>query len=181
MEPNNKFAKKRKAASDSPPPQANDAAGAGTILSANLSLADLDRLIDRRVADALQPLQRENEALLLRCESLERSVQVLKNEVNWSYSAPSSPLAQSDDDDGLSSGKQSDEERPKGPKGKGSELGDELATAETNLDKKLRDKLRNTVVTEKPGVHWEDVAGLTEAKETLVDVSLFCVAIGMAI
>ena len=36
-------------------------------------------------------LQRENERLLLRCESLERSVQVLKNEGNWTYSAPDVP------------------------------------------------------------------------------------------
>ena len=99
-------AKKRKADSGPPPPPGNDAAGAGTILSlsANLSLADLDRLIDRRVADAVEEknlalvsrvdgLQRENEGLLLRCESLERSVQVLKKEGNWTYSAPDVPIS----------------------------------------------------------------------------------------
>ena len=69
--------------------------GPGTALSANLSLADLNRLIDQRVetktlalASRVEGLQRENEELFLRCESLERSVQILKKEGNWTYSAP---------------------------------------------------------------------------------------------
>ena len=77
--------KKRKAASDPP-------------LDANLSLANLNKLIDQRVADAARALtsrvdglQRENQGLLLRCESLERSVQVLKKEGSWTYSAPDVP------------------------------------------------------------------------------------------
>jgi len=64
---------------------------AGVVLSANLSLADLNRLIDQRVADAVRTktveldkqvddLQRENEGLLLKCESLERSVKVLQKD-----------------------------------------------------------------------------------------------------
>jgi len=36
-------------------------------------------------------LQREIEGLLLRCKSLERSIQVLKKEGNWTYSAPDVP------------------------------------------------------------------------------------------
>ena len=36
-------------------------------------------------------LQREKEGLLRRCESLERIVQVLKKEGNWTYSAPDVP------------------------------------------------------------------------------------------
>ena len=103
MDSNQSVKKKRKAASDPPPPPGNDAAaGAGTILSANLSLVDLDRLIDRRVENAMKAkthaltsridgLQRENEGLALRCESLDRSVQVLKKEGNWTYSAPDVP------------------------------------------------------------------------------------------
>ncbi|EJK77947.1 hypothetical protein THAOC_00183, partial [Thalassiosira oceanica] len=73
----------------------------GTILF-SLSLADLNRLIDRRVAEDLKAktlaltsrvdgLQRENKGLLRRYESLERSVQVLKREGNWTYSAPDVP------------------------------------------------------------------------------------------
>jgi len=109
------LAKKRKAACEPPPPpgQAGRLARPGndepgTSLPANLSLADLNRLIDQRVEDAVEAktlaleaktlalntrvdgLQRDNEELLLRCESLERSVQVLKREGNWAYSAPTS-------------------------------------------------------------------------------------------
>ena len=73
-----------------------------TVLSVNLSLADLNRLVDQRVTEVVETktlelasrvagLQRENEGLLLRCESLERSVQVLKREGNWTYSAPDVP------------------------------------------------------------------------------------------
>ena len=92
-------AKKRKAASDPPRPGNDDA---GTTLPANLSLADLNSLINQRVTEVVEAetraltsrvdcLQRENEGLLLRCESLERSVQVLKQEANWTYSAPGVP------------------------------------------------------------------------------------------
>ena len=103
MDSNNP-AKKRRADSESVPPRpGNDAPGAA--LPANLSPADLHRLIDQRVTDALEAveaktvaltsrvdgLQRENEELLLRCESLERSVQVLKKDGNWTYSAPDVP------------------------------------------------------------------------------------------
>ena len=91
--------KKRKAARD-PPLRGND--DPSTVVPANLSLADLDGLIDQRVTDAVgariselssrvDHLQRENQGLLLRCESLERSVQVLKREGNWTYSAPDVP------------------------------------------------------------------------------------------
>ncbi|EJK77723.1 hypothetical protein THAOC_00428, partial [Thalassiosira oceanica] len=94
-------AKKRKAASDQPRP-GNDDPSNVLLLSANLSLADLNMLIDQRVDDAVgaktlaltsrvDSLQRENEGLLLKCESLERSVQALKKEGNWSYSAPDVP------------------------------------------------------------------------------------------
>ena len=95
-------AKKRKADYDPPRPGNDDP---GTALPANLSLAELNRLIDQRVTDALEAveaktlvltsrvdgLQRENEELLLRCESLERSVQVMKKEGNWTYLAPDVP------------------------------------------------------------------------------------------
>ena len=95
--------KKRKVVRDPPLEHGNDPS---TVVPANtnLSLADLDRLIDRRVTDVvgarilelstrLDGLQRENEGLLRRCESLERSVQVLKREGNWTwtYSAPDVP------------------------------------------------------------------------------------------
>ncbi|EJK57185.1 hypothetical protein THAOC_22799, partial [Thalassiosira oceanica] len=94
MDPTNP-AKKRKAASGaSDPPRAE-------VISANFSLADLNRLIDQRTEDMkaetlaltsrVDGLQRENEGLLRRCESLERSVQVLKREGNWDYSAPDVP------------------------------------------------------------------------------------------
>ena len=97
-------AKKRKAAGDPPEPPLLGRDD-GTVLSANISLADLDRLIDQRVADAVDEktlalstlvdlvdgLQREIEGLALRCESLERSVQVLKKEGNWTYSARDLP------------------------------------------------------------------------------------------
>ena len=96
---------KRRRVDYAPPRPGND--DAGTTLPANLSLADLNRLIDQRVIDALKAveaktlaltsrvdgLQRENEGLLLRCESLERSVQVLKKEGNWTYSAPDVPMS----------------------------------------------------------------------------------------
>ena len=87
-------AKKRKADCD-PPLLGHDG-------PSNMSLADLNRLIDQRVVDAVDSkilalstrvdaLQRENEGLALRCESLERSVQVLRKEGNWAYSAPDVP------------------------------------------------------------------------------------------
>ncbi|EJK47303.1 hypothetical protein THAOC_33986 [Thalassiosira oceanica] len=95
-------AKKRKdssAASDPPRPGNDD--DPGNTLPANFSLADLNRLIDQRVEDVkaetlaltsrVDGLQRENVGLLLRCESLERSIQVLKKEGNWDYSAPDVP------------------------------------------------------------------------------------------
>ena len=93
MDSINHPAKKRKAVCDPPPTHGHDDPRTA------LSLADLNRLIDQRVYDAVErktlaltlrvdDLQRENEALLLRCESLERSVQVLKEEGNWTYSAP---------------------------------------------------------------------------------------------
>ena len=95
MDSINHPAKKRKAAPDSPDPPLPGNDDPRTALS----LADLNRLIDHHVVDAVKrktlaltlrvdDLQRENEALLLRCESLERSVQVLKEEGNWTYSAP---------------------------------------------------------------------------------------------
>ena len=98
-------AKKRKAASDSDPPRPSGNDDPGSTLPADLSVPDLHRLIDQRVTDALEAveaktlaltsrvdcLQRENEGLLRRCESLERSVQVLKKEGNWTYSAPDVP------------------------------------------------------------------------------------------
>ena len=82
--------KKRKAESADGDPPGNDD-DHGVVLSANLSLADLNRLIDQRVADAVRTktveldkqvddLQRENEGLLLKCESLERSVKVLQKD-----------------------------------------------------------------------------------------------------
>ncbi|EJK48587.1 hypothetical protein THAOC_32602 [Thalassiosira oceanica] len=95
-------AKKRNAApgaSVHPPRAGND--DSDTVVPANFSLADLNRLIDQRTEDLkaetlaltsrVDGLQRENEGLLLRCESLERSVQVLKREGNWTYSAPDVP------------------------------------------------------------------------------------------
>jgi len=95
-------AKKRKAARDPPRERGND--DPSTVVPANaiLSLADLNKLIDQRVMDVVgarileltsrvDGLQRENEGLLRRCESLERSVQVLKAEGNWTYSAPDVP------------------------------------------------------------------------------------------
>ena len=81
-----KSAKKRKAACDSHVPLAR------------LSLAELNGLIDRRVDEKIlaltsrvDVLQRVNEGLLHRCESLERSIQVLKKESNWTYSAVDVP------------------------------------------------------------------------------------------
>jgi len=47
--------------------------------------------------------------------------------------------------------------------------GDENA----NDKAKLRDEIMRAVVTEKPNVTWEDVAGLEKAKEILAEVSLF--------
>ena len=92
--------KKRKAAGDPPLPGKYD--DRGSVLSSDLSLDDLNRLIDQRVEDAVEAktlalntrvdgLQREIEGLLHRCESLERSVQVLKSDGNWTYSAPDIP------------------------------------------------------------------------------------------
>ena len=94
-------AKKRKAVRDPPLPGNDDPS---TVEPANLSLADLNGLIDQRVTNAVDAriselssrashLQRENEGLIRRCESLERSVQVLKREGNWTYSAPDVPLS----------------------------------------------------------------------------------------
>ena len=88
--------KKRKATPDpASPPDHDDPRTAH-------SLADLNRLIDQRVSEVVETktlgltarvddLQRENEGLLLRCKSLERSVQVLKKEGGWTYSAPDVP------------------------------------------------------------------------------------------
>ncbi|EJK75221.1 hypothetical protein THAOC_03064 [Thalassiosira oceanica] len=99
-------AKKRKVASCDPPPPPGQPGSPGnddtdTDVPANFSLADLNRLIDHRVEEVeaktlaltsrVDGLQRENGKLLLRCESLERSVQVLKREGNWTYSAPDVP------------------------------------------------------------------------------------------
>ena len=92
-------AKKRKVDCDLPLPSN---ANPSTVLSFNLSLADLNRIIDQRVDDAVESkapalssrvndLRRENKGLLLRCESLERSVKVLRKEGNWTYSAPDVP------------------------------------------------------------------------------------------
>mmetsp|Transcript_11078 Transcript_11078/g.25818 ORF Transcript_11078/g.25818 Transcript_11078/m.25818 type:complete len:113 (+) Transcript_11078:104-442(+) len=86
-------AKKRKAESAGGgggppiPPAGNDA----VVLPPGLSPEDLARLIDRRVADAVEArtaelerrvddLRRGNEGLLLKCESLERSVRVLRTD-----------------------------------------------------------------------------------------------------
>ncbi|EJK70935.1 hypothetical protein THAOC_07667 [Thalassiosira oceanica] len=94
-------AKKRKAASGASDPPRPDNDDPDAVVPANFSLADLNRLIDKRVEDVkaeafaltsrVDGLQRENEGLLLRCESLERSVQVLKREGSWTYSAPDVP------------------------------------------------------------------------------------------
>ena len=95
-------AKKRKAARELPHEHGNDDPSTVVPANASLSLADLDRLIDQRVTDAVgarilelssrvDGLQRENEGLLRRCESLERSVQVLKRDGNWTYSVPAVP------------------------------------------------------------------------------------------
>ena len=92
MNANANSARKRKASAS------RDLPG-GTVLSTvNLSLADLNKLIDQRLDEKtvaltsrVDSLQRENERLRFRCESLERSVQVLKREGNWTYSAPDVP------------------------------------------------------------------------------------------
>mmetsp|Transcript_8302 Transcript_8302/g.19480 ORF Transcript_8302/g.19480 Transcript_8302/m.19480 type:complete len:505 (+) Transcript_8302:100-1614(+) len=96
-------AKKRKAApgASDHPPQPGDNDDPDAVVPPNFSLADLNRLIDQRVEDLkaetlaltsrVDGLQRENEGLILRCESLERSVQVLKREGNWDYLAPYIP------------------------------------------------------------------------------------------
>ena len=92
MNANANSARKRKASAS------RDLPG-GTVLSTvNLSLADLNKLIDQRLDEKtvaltsrVDSLQRENERLCFRCESLERSVQVLKREGNWTYSAPDVP------------------------------------------------------------------------------------------
>ncbi|EJK70108.1 hypothetical protein THAOC_08561, partial [Thalassiosira oceanica] len=95
-------ARKRKAASGaSVPPRVGDNDDPNAVVPANFSLADLNRLIDQRTEDLraetlaltsrVDGLQRENVGLLLRCESLERSVQVLRGEGNWTYSAPDVP------------------------------------------------------------------------------------------
>ena len=86
MNANANSARKRKASAS------RDLPG-GTVLSTvNLSLADLNKLIDQRLDEKtvaltsrVDSLQRENERLRFRCESLERSVQVLKREGNWTY------------------------------------------------------------------------------------------------
>ena len=95
-------AKKRKAAVDPPaPPLSGNDDSSNVPLSANMSLADLDRLIDQRVADAVDAkilaltsqvdgLRSENKRLALRCESLEKTIRVLKKK-NWTYSAPDIP------------------------------------------------------------------------------------------
>ena len=64
--------------------------------------ADLNKLIARRVADAVEAktlalssrvegLQRKNKSLLLSCASLESTVQDLQKKGNWEYSAPDVP------------------------------------------------------------------------------------------
>mmetsp|Transcript_5209 Transcript_5209/g.12091 ORF Transcript_5209/g.12091 Transcript_5209/m.12091 type:complete len:490 (-) Transcript_5209:40-1509(-) len=63
------------------------------------SLVDRSKVIDQRVEAAVKvktlaltsrnyDLQRENESLRLRCESLERSIRILKKEGNWTYRSP---------------------------------------------------------------------------------------------
>ena len=99
MDSTNPAKRRRKAGSEPPRPGDDEP---GTTLPANLSLTDLHRLIEQRVVEIVKVetlaltsrvdgLQRENEGLLRRCESLERSVQVLKKEGNWTYSAPDVP------------------------------------------------------------------------------------------
>ena len=76
-----------------------------TNLPASDSPADVRRLVEQHVTDALGEireriialtsqvgcLKKENERLHLRCESLERSVQALSGDGNWTYSAPDVP------------------------------------------------------------------------------------------
>ena len=99
MDSTNPAKRRRKAGSEPPRPGDDEP---GTTLPANLSLTDLHRLIEQRVVEIVKVetlaltsrvdgLQRENEGLLRRCESLERSIQVLKKEGNWTYSAPNVP------------------------------------------------------------------------------------------
>ena len=70
-------AKKRKTTTQHFPPH-----DSGTVLSANLSLADLNKLVDQRVADAVKTetilLTSRVDGLIRKCESLERSVKVLQ-------------------------------------------------------------------------------------------------------
>ncbi|EJK51782.1 hypothetical protein THAOC_29018 [Thalassiosira oceanica] len=99
----NDSAKKRKAASELPLSGNDDPPPPNVLLSDKLSLADLNMLVDQRVEDALEAkkthelisrvdgLRRDNEELLLRCESLEKTIQVLTEEENWTYSAPNVP------------------------------------------------------------------------------------------
>ena len=78
-------AKRRKAGDD------GGDGGVGVALPPGLSRSELVRLVDRHVTDAVESrtaelegrvdaLRRENEGLRLKCESLERSVRVLKKE-----------------------------------------------------------------------------------------------------
>jgi vacuolar protein-sorting-associated protein 4 len=53
-------------------------------------------------------------------------------------------------------------------KNKGDESGDDKPDAEKN---KLRGALSSAIVSEKPNVSWDDVAGLDSAKESLKEVS----------
>ena len=79
-------AKRRKAGEDG-----GGDGGDGGALPPGLSRSELVRLVDRRVAEVVESrtaelegrvdaLRRENEGLRLKCESLERSVRVLKKE-----------------------------------------------------------------------------------------------------
>ena len=85
--------KKRRTGRDPSPPPRNPS---NTALS-NLSLGDPNRLIDQlRLQVNLQSqlvnsLKRENNGLVCKCDSLEWSVQILKSEGNWTYSAPDIP------------------------------------------------------------------------------------------
>jgi len=46
--------------------------------------------------------------------------------------------------------------------------------------KKLRGALSGAIVTEKPDVKWDDVAGLDGAKDSLKEVCFFCYKIGLS-
>ena len=120
-----------------------------------------------RVATAIKYEKNESRRKLLmeRCDGWLKRAEELKDHTN---SGKSPEKTNGASDDGKGGGKENEDGMPGDNKKDNKDANDSSGNKELSEDdKKLRGALDSVVVSEKPNVKWDDVAGLDGAKESL--------------